>query len=156
MQIIILFRMKIWDTTCQIPDPIQQIHQFNDKYTKFANQSTKYANKKPLMCQPKQSQSKEYAKQKNKCGISIMRFFDKNMWSRSDHQEMGREWGNVERMRKLQTLFTAFVAKIMIQAFWGNNSGSKQIARKPYNWCKPANQGRSCSHISWGVGASTN
>ena len=35
------------------------------------------------------------------------------------------------------TAFVASVAKISKYALWGNNSGSKQAARKPYNWCWP-------------------
>ena len=35
------------------------------------------------------------------------------------------------------TAFVASVAKISKYALWGNNSGSKQAARKPYNWCRP-------------------
>ena len=34
--------------------------------------------------------------------------------------------------------FFASVANILTYALWGNTSGSKQPARKPYNWCRPA------------------
>ena len=32
--------------------------------------------------------------------------------------------------------FVASVPKILTYAFLGNNSGSKEPARKPYNWCR--------------------
>ena len=36
------------------------------------------------------------------------------------------------------TTFLASVAKILTYALWGNNSKTKQPARKPYNLCRPA------------------
>ena len=35
-------------------------------------------------------------------------------------------------------IFVANVAKILTYTQWENNSGSKQVARKPVKWCQPA------------------
>ena len=55
---------------------------------------------------------------------------------------MERGWGNGES--NIQHLSRASVAKVLTYAFWGNNSGSKQLARKPYNWCRPGWTWRAC------------
>ena len=64
-----------------------------------------------------------------------------------ENEEMEIEQGNGARIRKWRERYTAFVAsvaKVLTYAFWGNNSGSKQLARKPYNWCRPGWTWRAC------------
>ena len=50
----------------------------------------------------------------------------------------------MRKWRERYTAFVARVAKVLTYAFWGNNSGSKQLARKPYNWCRPGWTWRAC------------
>ena len=69
------------------------------------------------------------------------------IWRHGGRGEMERvrgkgEWVNGDRIRKWReneeiadSIYG--VAKILTYAFWGNNSGSKRIARKPYSWCHP-------------------
>ena len=45
-----------------------------------------------------------------------------------------RTWRKNEEMEGESIM--AFVRKILTFAFWGNNSGSKKIKRKPYSWCQ--------------------
>ena len=79
------------------------------------------------------------------------------VWKWRESVEMEREWGNGERVRKWRereisslsissaslSPFPIFPShflsfrETLTHALWGNNSGSKQAARKPHNLCRP-------------------